>query len=156
MARTIRQSATAAAQQQGRPAAPRVPGQRPTAPAKKTGKDAEQVQVLSGGDPKDAPLVPGAYHDPSDPSGETIQTNTRANDGTETGPAYTDEDLAKEGGAPVERYEVLETKTITTGNGYRSAVNAGKIVDTLNFDISLLKKQNVKLRRLDPEEATQY
>lgn len=120
-------------------------------PAQMPAGKQEHVTVLNSDS-----TVPDADGTFRDANGE-LQTNTRANDGTYTGSVVTEEDLAKEGGDPIRRFEVLETKVVSTGSGvhgsgYRTKMNAGKVIDSLNFDVELLKKQGLKLRELGPEE----
>lgn len=59
-------------------------------------------------------------------------------------------EVAPEEVPPVHRYTVVADKQILS-NGFRTTLKAGKIVDSLNYDIKHLKKQGVRLQRVETE-----
>lgn len=67
-------------------------------------------------------------------------------DGQVKGSAVTDEDLENKG-PPVERWEVVKGGTVQTAvNGQRARLVNGKVIDSLNYDIPLIRRQGIELR----------
>ncbi len=68
-------------------------------------------------------------------------------------PAVTEEELSVNYGPPVKKYEVLNGGRVQTAkNGQRTYLPVGKIIDTLNYDVPLMRQQGIKLRELSAEE----
>lgn len=117
------------------------PGQTITKP------DGEQAQY--SGAPIDAlpAVVDGIGHDKMATSANLAQNAG----GDPVLNVVEDADFANS--PPVDQYEVTGDKNfnITTGAGYRAVLRPGKVVSASNYDIALLKRQGVKLRKLVPE-----
>jgi hypothetical protein len=90
---------------------------------------------------------------PLEPSGDNIEqispTDILGHDGVIKGAAVSEEELS-DPGPPVERWEVVKGGNVqTTLNGQRARLVVGKVIDSLNYDIALVRRQGVELRAVD-------
>ncbi len=93
-------------------------------------------------------------------------TETRQLEAREMGPAdimkgddvigrVSDSEVSDE--KPGVKYAVITKKSSAMCSGIRSTLNAGKIIDSLNYDLLALQKQSVRMKRFDTlVEAEEY
>ena len=117
-------------------------GQAPAQPAAKTEENdrGEVIQVLASGTPEEVDVA-----------------GIKSRDGAETAPAVDLDSVDDQPayGPPVTQYVVLKGGRVQSAvNAPRAVVPAGKIIDDLNYDIKLLRRQGVQVREATAEDLS--
>lgn len=102
-------------------------------------RDDEDITVLSDQEPADVPLEPVNDAERSVVVADATQKTL------ETAPPAEEVPVVK-------RYVVVKGGSVLV-NGHRTTIKEGKIVDNLNYDLTHLQKQGIRLQR---EETSNY
>jgi hypothetical protein len=105
----------------------------------KSGRDDEQIEVLSDQDPVEVNL------DPVDDAARSVIVADATKKSLPAAPP-------PESIPPVKRYVVVKGGSVLV-NGMRTQIKEGKVVDSLNYDVAHLQRQGIRVQR---EETANY